>query len=164
MSPLLERIYSRCIEDGDCLIWQGAVTESGMPFMAHGGKVKAMVRRVLYVELHGSIPEGRLITPTCGHKRCLAEHHLQALTPKRSKEIAVRKGAYKNPARHRKAVLTMRAKSHITEEIVQAIRNAPTSRAAHEQTGASLPYCYAIRDGVRRADMASPFAGLGSRV
>jgi hypothetical protein len=160
---MVKRIHGRCVEDGDCLIWQGAVTQHGMPYMLHNGSNKAMVRRVLFAAFYGEVPAGKLVTPTCLDKRCMGKKHLVAMTPAESKALHAEKGAYLNPGRARKAAMTIRAKSHITQEIVDAIRNAPTSKEAHEQTGVSLPYCYQVRNGERRAPLDNPFAGLGAR-
>jgi hypothetical protein len=160
---LAARIQGRCIEDGDCLIWQGPVTEHGMPYMHHGHSNKAMVRRVLFAALYGEVPAGKLVTPTCLDKRCMAKKHLEAMTPKESKALHAEKGAYSNPSRSRKTAMTMRAKSDITQEVVDTIRGAPTAKDAHERTGVSLPYCYQVRNGERRADLGNPFAGLGAR-
>jgi hypothetical protein len=163
MTDLLARLYARCIEEGDCLIWQGSVTDSGMPRVNIDGKNGILVRRAVYAELHGSIPDGKVITPICGHKRCLAEHHLQAMTVAKSRSISARKGAYDNPARTIKRVLSLRARSHITEEVVDQVRQAETTKQAHLQTGVSLSYCHAIRSGDRRAELVTPFSGLMTR-
>lgn len=163
MSRLTDQIHSRCVEEGECLLWQGGTTPAGMPTMHHGKQTKAMVRRVLFAAFYGEVPEGKLVTPMCGNKLCLARKHLRAMTPTESKAIAARKGVYKSQKTLIKRMLALRAKSSITEETVGLIRDANTARDAHEKTGVSLPYCYQIRDGVRRADLSSPFAGLGAR-
>jgi hypothetical protein len=158
---LVEKIKARCIEDGGCLIWQGPTTPAGMPWMKHEGNSKAMVRRVLYEAQHGSIAPGLLVSPTCGHKQCLA--CLEAMTPAASKAIAAARGAYRSQARVRRRVATMRARSKYTEDVIASIRLAASAKEAQEQTGASLPYVYAIRAGAARADLTTPFAGLGAR-
>lgn len=160
MSELSERIRANCIEDGDCLIWPGRVSDAGMPVMTVDGS-SVSVRRVLYEQEHGPVTRRLLVTPTCGHMRCM--FHLEALTPKASKALSVSRGAYRNPARARKAALTNRARSHITDETVATIKAADSAREAHEATGVNLSYVYVIRAGVARADMGNPFAGLGGR-
>lgn len=161
---VMDRILANCIEDGDCLVWQARVShKSGMPLMRLDGRDNVMVRRVVYQELHGEIPSGKVIAVTCGNKRCLEGSHLVAVTHGQLRTIAARHGAYKNPAKHRRAVQTMRERSDISEETVDRIRAANSAKEAHEQTGVSLPYCYAIRAGTARASLTTPFAGLGRR-
>jgi hypothetical protein len=163
-ADLIASIYARCRPDGDCMLWTGPVTHSGMPRATLFGVRNVLIRRKLYAAQHGEVPEGRLVTPQCGHKLCLAEHHLAALTPADSKAIAARRGAYKSQARVIRRTLTLRANSHITEEVVEQVRGAPDAKTAHLQTGVSLAYCYELRSGARRMPIAhSPFAGLGAR-
>jgi hypothetical protein len=164
MSALTERIYANCCEDCDCLVWQGRVSfKSGMPLMRLNGRDNTMVRRVIYTELHGEIPPGKVIAVKCGNKRCLEDKHLVAVTRGEARTIAAKNGAYKNPTKRRKATMTVRARSEISEETVHSIRAAKDAKSAREQTGVSLPYCYAIRAGTARASLAHPFIGLGSR-
>jgi hypothetical protein len=164
MSALTTRIRSQCVEDGDCLLWQRRVShQTGMPLMRLNGVDNVMVRRVRYTELNGEIPPGHVIAVTCGNKRCLAEGHLVAVTRGQARTIAAQYGAYQNPAKHRRALQTIRAKSHICETTVERIRIAESAKQAHQETGVSLPYCYAIRAGAARQPLVSPFAGLGSR-
>lgn len=158
----MERVLSNCIEDGDCLVWQGLVSyQTGMPIMRHGGTRNAMVRRVVWRERHGEIPAGKVIAVTCGNKRCLEDKHHACVTHGELRAIAAKNGAYKNPAKHRKAVMTTRARSEICEATVHSIRSAPSAKEAHARTGVSLPYCYAIRAGTARASLVNPFSGLG---
>jgi hypothetical protein len=160
---LIAHIEQRCTEDGDCLLWNGATSENGMPRLYLGKYRGVSARRVLYEARRGSLAADRLVSPTCGHKACMARAHLQALTVIDSRAIAARRGAYKSMARVIKRTLTLRAKSHITEQVVASIRDAESAMEAHAQTGVSLPHCYQIRNGKSRGDLVSPFAGLGAR-
>lgn len=154
-------IRMRCVEEGDCLIWQGARSDSGQPCMHHNGKTRAMVRRVLYAEVNGvEIPDDRCVITTCGQRLCLNPKHLKEVSRGEVRTHAAKLGAYKSAARVLKRTATLRKKSHITDEVVARIRGAKTAREAHEQTGVSLPYVYQIRDGVRRVPLGNPFAGL----
>lgn len=155
---LIDRIRARCIDDGGCLIWQGMTTPAGMPKLDRS----RTARRALWEAEHGEpVPEGKLLTPTCGNKLCMS--HIEPMTPKESKALAAARGAYKGQARVRKRTQTMRAKSRYSEEVIEAIRQAETPQEASEQFGVSLPYAYAIRSGQARAPLTTPFAGLGAR-
>lgn len=155
---LVARIKARCIEDGGCLLWQGMTTPAGMPKLDR----TRTARRALWEAEHGEpVPQGMLLTPTCGHKLCM--RHLEPMTPKDSKAVAAARGAYKSAARVRKRVQTVRARSRYSEEVVEAIRQAETPQEASERFGVSLPYAYAIRSGQARAPLTTPFAGLGAR-
>jgi hypothetical protein len=129
--------------------------------MRHQGAGRALVRRVLWAEENGPIPKGNVIAATCGCKRCLG--HLEAVTVARARAIAAQHGVYRNPSKHRRATMTTRAKSSISEETVALIRASDDHKEAHRQTGVSLSHCYAIMKGTARAPLASPFAGLGAR-
>lgn len=154
-------IRMRCVEEGDCLMWQGARSDSGQPCMHHQGKTRAMVRRVLYAEVHGvEVPADRCVITTCGQRLCLNPKHLKEVSRGEVRTHAAKFGAYKSAAMVMKRTAAVRKKSHITEEVVEHIRAAKTAREAHEQTGVSLGYVYLIRDGVRRAPLGNPFAGL----
>ncbi len=159
-AAMLGRIHERCIEEGDCWIWQGAMSGSASlrPCVNWGGKTR-YVRR-LVSEMKGVIPPGFVAVATCGRERCVSPHCVKAVTNKRSKQMAAKRGAFSNPAKIRKASMTRRANSWITEEVVGRVRTAPTAQAAHDETGVSLSYCKAIRRGCFRRDFNNPFVGL----
>jgi hypothetical protein len=160
---MVEDIQGRCIEEGDCLIWQGR-TKQGMPvFCPNGSTVSA--RKALYEAIRGPVPAGKLVSATCGHPQCMARAHIAALTPLQSKALAVKRGAYQNPARVRKAAATVRAKSRYPDEVIAQIREAESPQEASRMTGVNLAYAYAIRAGVARREYTNnPFSGLGARV
>lgn len=154
-------IRLRCVEEGDCLLWTGPTSETGHPnMMLAGTRRKCMVRRVIYEAKKGTIPKGRLIVTTCGNRLCLHEDHLRAVTMPEARRRAAERGEYRNPLAALKRTATLRRNSRYDEETIRRIRDAPTAKVAHLETGASLAYVYAIRHGQRRAPLASPFQGL----
>jgi hypothetical protein len=164
MTALLNRVRIRCEISGECWLWQQGCSEAGMPIIGVEGKTRA-VRRVVYTETHGSIPDGKKISPRCGHKKCVSPDCLQAVTQKQAAQNAARRGAYSGRAKIIRTAMAVRAKSHITDEIVERIRAAegPTHLIAAE-TGVSLSHAKNIRRGTARKDyVANPFAGLGAR-
>jgi hypothetical protein len=161
---LLNKIKSRCDEVGDCWLWKQGCSDSDMPQITLGNKTRA-VRRVVYAEVHGEIPDGKVVSPKCGHKKCVSPECLEAVTHKHAHQNAARRGAHSSMGKIVRTALAMRARSHITEEVVQRIREFEGPiRLICAETGVSESHAKSIRQGKARRDfVASPFAGLGSR-
>lgn len=159
MSVLIERIRERMIEEGDCWIWQGRTSDSGLPRMNYGGRRDAMVRRLI-AEERRPIPKGWVASPRCGNPMCVNPEHVIVVTIKQARERAAKRGAYQNQRRVMLAAETNRARSHITEEMVAQIKAAPSSPAASRLTGVSVGHAWSIRAGHARRDYRNPFEGL----
>lgn len=75
---LLDRILSRCVEEGDCLIWTGPVsTGNGKPVPEIGVKIDGKwrvlkVRKALWIERNGPVADGKLIYSTCKTPLCVS--------------------------------------------------------------------------------------------
>jgi hypothetical protein len=73
----LENLKARCLECGDCHLWQGSTNGAGHPKLQH-----TSTRRVVWSLSSGQkVPAGRLVTVTCGKVTCVNPDHL-ALTSK----------------------------------------------------------------------------------
>lgn len=155
----VERILSRCIEDGDCLLWQGPTSHSGVPVL--DTKAKKSVRRALWEAERGAVSAKLVFPNTCGNMLCVC--HTKPVTLSEARRIAGSLGAYKSRSRVVKRTLTQRAQSKYDEETVKRIKAAASAKEAQEQTGASLAYIYQIREGYRRAPLVTAFTGLGAR-
>lgn len=156
---LIKKVHDRCIEEGDCWIWQGAVAgRSKKPCVNWGGT--KYVSRVVYEAGHGPIPGDMVVSNRCHNVLCVSPTCQIMITNQRSRERAAARGAYNNPARIRKLALAKRAKSWITDEMVAQIRAADTGTIAHKETGVSLGHVKAIRRGTARVDYASPFSAM----
>lgn len=119
-TPSIEKIHARCIEDGDCLIWQGSTNGAGHCKIANGSG-----RRIVWQHAKGLLKPGQLLTVTCGQPKCLNPEHL-AITSKA--EVARINGA--NPATRAKRVASLerykRANSAVINmEIARKIRIDP---------------------------------------
>lgn len=157
----LEIIKGRCIEEGDCWLWDGALDGHGRPQKRHEGKT-VYVRRLVRELADGKpVPRSLVVAAKCGQKLCVSPQCSVSATTKRKAQMAADRGAYNNPAKAAKMIVMKRAKSWITEDLVNQIRvaPAPASRIAKE-TGVSLSHVKAIRNGSARRDFSSPFAGL----
>lgn len=162
MSELTKRIRARCIEDGDCLIWQGYSLSGRNPQIKYQGKV-LLVRRVLWEAKNGPIPAGKHIAVTCSTPNCV--HHIQAETCSETQKRAGEKGMYSTPQRCAKIAATKQAQcSPLTLEQVQDIRYGPgTAKDAALRHGVGHTTAAGIRRGDRWKEYSSPFTGLGAR-
>lgn len=61
----------------DCWIWLGAVDSLGTARKDFCGQ-QLVARRWQWMSLFGPIPDGLVITTTCGNKSCINPHHLRA--------------------------------------------------------------------------------------
>jgi len=160
----LSMILSRCDEVGNCWIWNGALDGHGRPQKRHNGKT-VYVRRIVRELTDGrEVPSDKVVAASCGCKRCVSPHCSVVATHRQMAMMAAKRGAYNNPAKLAKMVLSVRAKSRISEELVNQIRMAdgPCSRIAAE-TKVSLSHVKAIRRLSARRPISNPFAGLGAR-
>lgn len=164
MNTTLKIIKSRCTEDGDCWMWNGAADDRGRPTMHYKGKTMA-VRRVVRMLTDGQdIPAGMQVPCECGRTGCVSPECSTVTTPKKRAEMAARRGAFNRPDAALKSMMTIRARSKITDDMVQAARDFDgTCKQASEATGISLSHTKAIRSHRARRDYSSPFAGLGAR-
>lgn len=159
----LESLFARCDECGNCWLWKGANDGHGKPSTKHGGKT-VNPRRVAR-ELKDGTPlkPGQQVVPTCHNRLCISPECSIRTTAKGRARIANERGAFNNPAKNRRAAMTKRAKSHISEEMVATVRAARTAAEAASQTGVSLSHSKAIRRGdARKEYRGNPFSGLGA--
>lgn len=79
---VMEAIKTRCVEEGDCLLWTGGYSRSSQkgsrqrtPMLWMGDGVRSL-RRAAYLAYNGSIREGFRAACSCGNDLCLARDHL----------------------------------------------------------------------------------------
>lgn len=74
-------ILARTVDDGGCLIWQGARNSKGYGSMAAGVKGKTqLTHRAVYQLTVGPIPPGLTIDHLCMEKLCLNVQHMEVVT------------------------------------------------------------------------------------
>jgi len=157
----LALIRSNCTEEGNCWLWNGGLDGHGRPQKRHKGKT-VYVRRVVRELADGEpVPPHLVVPASCGNKLCVSPECSCRATHKTRATMAAKRGAYNNAAKTAKQTAAKRAKSWITEDMVEHIRAAPgpASRIA-EQTKVSLSHVKAIRRGDARRPLANPFGGL----
>lgn len=153
-----EDIKANCLDDGGCLIWQGATNGAGYP--KYG---RAAVRRLAYELAYGPLDPGELVTVTCGCSMCLEKTHL-----KKTNKAEVTAISNARPATQLKRSASL-AKTNrlrlgkITMAIAREIRESDKSGldlAAELNVSQSLISC--VRKNKSWRDYSNPFAGLGA--
>lgn len=153
---LLDRIRHRCREDGDCLLWTGHKSESGVPRMA-----SKSLRRLVYEDRNGPLKDRMNVSVTCEHSLCLV--HLKANT-----KGAILKRVYATTDLRQRRSVTRTALARKTAKLdiekVRAIRSSgDTIDVLAERYGVDRARISQVRRGVAWKDHANPFAGLGAR-
>lgn len=81
------RVGPRLADDGDCLIWTGALTGDGYGRVGlpratpYEHAPRARVHRVAYLRAFGPIPTGLVVDHLCRVRACARLDHLEAVSP-----------------------------------------------------------------------------------
>lgn len=159
----LDEIKSRCIEEGECWIWQGALNACGYPIMkAKGVKSGCQLVRRVVVTLDGRTPKPRQpVIASCDDRRCCNPACLKLSTPSAVGKRAAKKGAFSGASRRSKIADSRRTRSKLTQEQVQEIRASTESGPIlAARYGVVKSTVSGIRRGELRRDYSNPFAGL----
>jgi len=123
MVPTVKLLFDRCIEVGDCRLWQQGVNGEGVPIISLSAKERSRsVRRIAYRLIFGDIPSGKFVYVECANKLCISEKCMKAGTKSDYMKAASKAGAYSNPIRDSQRAATARKRSHLTLEAVRKIR------------------------------------------
>lgn len=164
----LTRIKSKCVEDGDCLLWTGKVNaRNGSPMGTEwidGKDCYVGIRRRAYEEYYGvTLGKGDQIA-TCGNPACLAKKHLECITvSERVRRMHARMDAATKIKRSKAlAEAAQSATGKVSPEIVAAIRESEDGPyVSAKKLGVNGVVASRIKRGVSyRTYEASPFAGL----
>lgn len=163
-TELIESIRMRCVECGDCWLWQGAMSDSRSskrPVMQHENKVQS-VRRVVAGAVGKKIVGNLRASNICADSRCVAPDHVKIMDQKqiqtRASEITKHQS---NPARIKKMQQSLPQKI-LNWEMVHEIR---ASDKTHRQLAAEYGVTPCTIWGVKthrswREYQANPFSGL----
>lgn len=165
----IERILSKCEEDGDCLIWKGSTFRNGRPSASEwidGKDVYVAVRRRTYEEYHGrKVPDDKQVA-TCGHPACLAKAHLKLVTlsEKITKSHADMDAATKTKRAKAVSSHMREQRGSLTPEQVQAVKDSEEGPyVTARKLGISGRLASRIKRGLSyKSYEASPFSGLGA--
>lgn len=160
---VVDRVRMKCVECGDCLLWQGAENGRGVPQMRglNGGGQSA--RRVVWEAAKGrGIPAGGLISVTCGQSMCLNPDHLE-LTSRSKVSVKSNARASVKAKRSASAARTNQAKQgKLDMQKASYIRASDkTGRALASELGVSPQLISHVRCGYSWKEYGSnPFLGL----
>jgi hypothetical protein len=159
----LDDIKARCIEEGECWIWQGALNAGGYPIMkAKGVRGGCLLVRRVAISLDGRPPKPRQpVVTKCGDKRCCKPACMKLSTPSSVGKQAAKKGAFSSASRRSKIAESRRTNSKLTQEQVQEIRvSTESGPVLAARYGIVKSTVSGIKRGELRRDYTNPFAGL----
>lgn len=161
MSELANRVRMRCIDCGGCLVWQGISSRGKHPQISIAWRTVG-VRKALWEEKNGPLPDGYEIAVTCETRNCVK--HFAPMTRKEIGARTAATGVYANPVRCAKiAAAKQKASAVLDMDAVRDIRYGPgTLQEAADRHGISKSQAGFIRRGDRWKEYSSPFAGLAS--
>lgn len=117
---IMEKIKSRCTEDGDCLVWNGSCATGDYPAMTFEGK-SWLVRRLVGVTLGRKLDTKEAIVPKCEEPMCVSPKHL--VKTRRGPKLGSNHGA----AHAAKMALIQQSRSDLTPADVLEIRDSEES-------------------------------------
>lgn len=88
---LSEKIFSRCVREGECLVWVGAKTSKGYGCIKSKSGTR-LTHRIVYKEIHGDIPDNIDVCHKCDNPSCCNPDHLFSGTRKENMMDMVNKG------------------------------------------------------------------------
>jgi hypothetical protein len=155
---LMDKILSRCVEEGDCLLWQGCLAAGYCPCVRYQG-VTINVRRWLWAQHGKKLPaKGKAVVVKCKDRRCVALEHLA------EGHRGGRKGDRRTPAYALKMAALRQAQSTLTMHDVEQIR---ASNLPAKELGAQYGKCERTIQNIVAGSTwkvtSGFFAGLGAR-
>lgn len=128
-----ERVLSKCVEEGNCQLWQGSVDGGGYPQARVNGKVTRLARWVLADKLGRPLLTGKVAALKCGNANCLSKTHLSEKTVSQAmKKALTNKVASPTEIANRRAALVERGGTVLNMEKAREIRLRPESGAKLE--------------------------------
>ena len=161
MSILIARIRAKSQEDGDCLIWHGAMAGGVTPVIQFEGKVQN-VRRALAIQL-GLDVDKKTATNSCDNRRCVCPDHIKVMTRKalQVRSAKALKGSAQNVIRGMRISAARRPTAKHTAELAQQIREADgPQRAIAARFGVSHHVVWSIRTHRTWKNYNNPYAQL----
>jgi predicted XRE-type DNA-binding protein len=158
---LIDYVYLRSEEIGDCWEWTGALKTRGTtPLMRYKNRTIS-VRRLIMVQ-QGLDVKGKLAASKCGNKICVNPEHLELITRKGlNKRTAIELSYTFNMLRKAKISVTVRARSKLTAELADEIKLASGSqRDIARRYSISQSTVSMIKRGRTWRDYLNPFAQL----
>ena len=157
----LATLHAHCVREGKCWIWQNV---KDRPKVTHNGKVVTARRLARELADGHPVPAGMQVIARCGKPKCIAPGCSYIGTIQTRCKAAAAHGSYDLPNVRLKQAKARNDRSHITDEIVLAVRLAEGSlQAIADRFGISKPYAHQLRNNKARVGYRTPFTGLGAR-
>jgi hypothetical protein len=112
---LAEKISTKVVQVGDCLIWQGQKDKRGYGFLRLEGRLQR-AHRIAYELRHGPIAGSMVVLHSCDRPSCVNPDHLSIGTQLENVRDMLNKG------RANKATGARNAKTKLTDERVAEAR------------------------------------------
>ena len=145
----VETLRAKCVEEGECLLWQGRVSNHGVPMVRHAGQHTA-VRRALW-QLLGRRPLAarQIVSTTCGNLTCCHPDHLR-VTTQADLLRRITQGGKAETLRVARMTAAARARAKINLATANAIRasDRPSAELARD-VGLSVGMVNQIRRGAK---------------
>ena len=77
--PLASRLWARLSIEGECIVWEGALSSHGYGLIKDSGK-PVRTHRVMWEMAKGPIPQGLEVDHLCRNRRCCRLDHLELVT------------------------------------------------------------------------------------
>ncbi len=160
----LETLLAQCVEEGECLMWQGRTTNHGVPISRFQGQHSGVRRTLWHLLGRRPLKPGQVVTTTCDNQLCCHPDHLLATTQGDLMRRRNRRGKGE-AVRMARMTATIRAKAKIDMTKAEHIRtSSQTAAELASEMGLSVSMVNQIRRGTRwRSGSAmSALAALGA--
>lgn len=152
----VDRLLASSFEDGECLIWKGAMANGTCPVCRVDGKVH-VVRRLVWRALGHHLVAKVAIVTSCDNERCVHPDHLV------KGKTGPKLGSRKTLLMRSRLAASLRAVSRLTAEDVAEVRVSDEScEAAGRRLNMSASTIGLIRKGETWRDFSSPYIVLES--
>lgn len=165
LAQLLDDVYARCIPDGGCFNWTGAVQSAGKsPAIRAGHRGTSLRRLMLETASRKPIDPKSMATYTCGNRLCVKLEHLalvsrQTLQLRNDSEF----NALQRLVKSHKIKAKVRLRAKLTMEIAQAIKaDDRPQREIAKIYNISQATVNSIKCGRTWKDESNPFLRLAS--
>ena len=159
----LDAIHAQCIEEGDCLLWDGRLTSTGHPVFNADGR-QWLIKREVFFLTHGWLPDGsgQVVASSCDHTTCCEPLHLACITRGQLVKRSYQKRNVAAEYGKRLAARIRQGGTKLDLEIARAIRcDERTHAVVADERGVSHSLVAKIRQGQIWREPASVFSTWG---
>lgn len=161
-NELMTRFRPRCVECGDCLVWQGSLSHGKTPVARDREKRVRSIRAMLLEAVGKEISAKYRPSVSCGTEKCIEPSHLIRISAsKLGKRSAEQTGYHLDPVRNKRIFESRLHRNKITPELALKIRHAEGAyKDIAEREGVPSDAVAKIKRGERFKEYGNPFAGL----